>query len=175
MDDKQLHIRLDESTYSKLKEYQTRTNARSLNEAANKILFEALSENDSEIMSKLNKIETLINENTKASYGALACLSFIYQKFNALLFDKLRYENKSFKYWASKTPHDIFMFFRASGFGCTVLKKMDFWKSFKYACAEPSVKDGSSEEWLELNNSDYSRLVSGVNDANAIRAKKLDI
>lgn len=173
MRNNQIHIRLDDDMLSKLYEYRADNNISTNNEAVNRILETILNEDTSDLDQKFENLERKIDECTKASYASLNILSFIYKDFCTLLVSKLGLKNKRFAYWSRKSVKDVFMFFRKAGNGCVALRKMNFWKNYKFATSEEYVRDGNCEELLGIDQTEFSHLVSGINDATAIRTKKL--
>ena len=169
---KDIHVRIDDELSNLIDQFKAENKIQSTNEAVGRILNDSLKSNTNEVLRRLDEIETRINEGAKASYGCLNILSFIYRDFCALIVNKFHLNDKRFEYWKKKSLKDIFMFFRSAGNGNIALQKFNFWKSYDFACKQPCVRDGNSEELLGISPEEYNKWVSGVNDSNAMRAKK---
>ena len=169
-----LHIRIDDDVIALIEEYKVDNKIQSTNEAVNRLLVSTLKENNEETMQKLNELEDLIMEGNKASYANLNILSFIYKDLATVITRTCDIASRRHRYWREKSVKDIFMFFRKVGNGCVALPRINFWKNYKFACVEPYVQDGKSEDVLGITQDKYNELVTGVNDTSAIRTKNLD-
>lgn len=171
---RRLEFLIEEELYSKVLDYQENSGMSSTTQALNSLLESQLNNTNDPIMIKLDELEEKLNENTKASYASLDILCFLYKDFCALCSKHLKLSDARFKYWANKTPKAICMFFRRAGAGAMAFNKFYFWKNFKFAVTEKDVRDGNSEQLLGLPEHEFSKLVTGTNDANAIRTRTLE-
>ena len=169
----QFHLRVEDDLLELIEAYKTENKIQSTNEAVNRLLCSSLKNNDNETMQKLEELEDLILEGNKASYANLNILSFIYKDLATVITKTCDIASKRHKYWRGKSTKDIFMFFRKVGNGCVALSKINFWKNYKFACVEPYVQDGNSEDLVGLTQDEYNQLVTGTNDATAMRTKNL--
>ena len=170
----QFHLRVEDDLLELIEAYKTDNKIQSTNEAINRLLMSSLTENNKETMKKLDELENLIIEGNKASYANLNILSFIYKDLATVITKTCDIPSRRHRYWREKSVKDIFMFFRKVGNGCVALPRINFWKNYKFACVEPYVQDGKSEDVLGITQDEYNELVTGVNDTSAIRTKNLD-
>ena len=174
MTKRRCELLIEEELYYKILEYQQEKGLGSFNQTLVSIIEPQVTNKKDEILQRLDELEIKINEGAKASYGCLNLLSFLYRDVCAIAVNKLNLIDKRFTYWKGKSPKDIFMFFRSAGNGCIALDRINFWKSYKFARTEMGVRDGDSEELVGLSEADFSKLVTGVNDATAMRTRDLD-
>ena len=174
MKKKRFEMLFDEKLYSQILEYQTKNGISSTSQTITILIESQLSEDKDPILKRLDELEDRVNEGSKASYACLNVLSFLYRDFCALASQKLGSKDKRFVYWGNKSAKAVFKFFKSAGNACISTQRIHFWKSYKFACSEPEVKDGDSEQLLGINEADFAREVTNINDATAIRTKKLD-
>lgn len=171
---KRIGLTVNEELYAKILNYSKETGASSQQQAIIHIVEQTLNDEQASdvVLQKLEELEHKLDENTKASYGTLHLLSFIYKDICFLMCQKVTQSVKRFKYWASRPAKDIFMFFRYAGGSASSQQKIDFWRSYEMAVKNSPFKEASGLELLGLDENELNRKVKRTNDATAVRMRK---